>query len=133
MTCFCIWIEWIFKIGFLAYALLSFNSLCYGRVIISLVLWPTLLVGGFVLVMRVMKYSRDSGISPALFMDVIIYNCHEEIVIDIDWEKFLILINRTLPDNMLMITIYLDLEYVNNSIDVIDELYKNRYTVDDTV
>ena len=83
--------------------------------------------------MRVMKYSRDSGISPALFMDVIIYNCHEEIVIDIDWEKFLILINRTLPDNMLMITIYLDLEYVNNSIDVIDELYKNRYTVDDTV
>lgn len=61
-------LEWIFKIGFLAYALLSFNSLCYGRVIISLVLWPTLLVGGFVLVMRVMKYKNYIKMPGLLFL-----------------------------------------------------------------
>ena len=57
--------EWVFRLLFFTYTMLSFNSLCYGQKVISLVLWPSVLVGMFVLVGRALfykKYIRMPGI-----------------------------------------------------------------------
>ena len=49
-------LEWIFKIGILLYALFSFNSYFYGKRIISLIMWPTLLIGMIIILYKLLNY-----------------------------------------------------------------------------
>lgn len=61
-------LEWVFKISFLAYALLSFNSLSYGRFIISAVLWPTVFLGCFLLIVRLVNYKKYLNMPGLIFL-----------------------------------------------------------------
>lgn len=75
---------------------------------------------------KVMKHSRECGISSALFMDIKMYNGQKEIGFDIDWNTFIVSIKRDLIDITTKITIYVDLEYVNEQLDLITNFYENR-------
>ena len=59
--------EWVFKVGLLVYALLSFNSLCYGKSIISLVLWPVILLGGILLLIK-LRYWKEWIRTPSIIL-----------------------------------------------------------------
>ena len=50
--------EWVFRILFFLYTLLSFNSLFYGQKIISIVLWPSVLIGFIILMGRAVFYKK---------------------------------------------------------------------------
>lgn len=76
---------------------------------------------------RAMKATRDSGISPAIFVNIILYNAQYEQQIKIDWENMIIhLINPNLKMIYSQITIYVDLEYMNNQLKILDNSEKHR-------
>lgn len=61
------YLEWIFKIGLMIYSLLSFNSLSYGKSIISLVLWPIVICGGVLLILKI-RYWREWIRTPSIIL-----------------------------------------------------------------
>lgn len=61
------YLEWIFKIGLLVYSMLSFNSLCYGKIIISLVMWPVIMCGGILLLLKIRNWKQYVTV-PSLLM-----------------------------------------------------------------
>ena len=70
--------------------------------------------------MRVIEYTVNSGLSPSIFMNVLMYNSYKKSFIKIDWENYKILIVSPLEVMESIITIYVDLEYVNNIILMLD-------------
>lgn len=60
--------EWIFRILFFLYTVLSFNSLFYGQKIISFVLWPSVLIGFIVLLGRAVLYKRYIKMPGLIFL-----------------------------------------------------------------
>lgn len=64
--------------------------------------------------MQVMEYTVNSGLSPSIFMNVLMYNSYKKCFIKIDWENYKILIISPLDTLESIITIYVDMEYVNN-------------------
>ena len=60
--------EWVFRLLLFTYTMLSFNSLCYGQKVISLVLWPSVLVGMFVLVGRALFIKNILGCQESSFL-----------------------------------------------------------------
>lgn len=79
---------------------------------------------------RVMKHNVSIGLSPAIFMDVKLYNGQREIPIFLDWEHFKIKVNRDLVDPISDIAIYADLGYINGTLDNLDHLQDNRMKTD---
>lgn len=75
---------------------------------------------------RVIKHNVDIGLSPSIFMEIKIYNGQREIPIYIDWENYTIKINRKVIHDVSDIAIYADLGYINNTLDNIDNLSKDR-------
>ena len=51
-------LEILFNVCFMLYAILSYNSLTYGTVIISLVMWPVVVVGLFLLAYRIVYFKQ---------------------------------------------------------------------------
>jgi hypothetical protein len=80
---------------------------------------------------RVIAHTVTTGLSPALFMDIIIYNAQREIPINIDWEHYQIIINREVPESVSDIAIYADLEYINSTLVSLDNLQENRLKLND--
>lgn len=78
---------------------------------------------------RVIKYNIDSGLSPAIFMDIKIYNSQHEIPIYIDWENYTININRDVILPTSDIAIYADMGYINQAIANMDKIQKDRQNV----
>lgn len=78
--------------------------------------------------MWVIKRTLDTFISPKIFVNIKVYNNQCEIPIDMDWETFdLHLLNEDdLEVEYTDITIYVDLEYVNEQLQVIQNLDNNR-------
>lgn len=76
---------------------------------------------------RAMNATREMGISPAIFVNIILYNAQYEQRIDIDWENMIIYpVLQDLKMVYSQITIYVDLEYMNNQIKLIDNTEKSR-------
>ena len=50
--------EIFFKVGFMLYAILSYNSLTYGTVIISLIMWPVVGIGLLLLAYRIIYFKQ---------------------------------------------------------------------------
>ena len=76
---------------------------------------------------KAMNATREMGISPAVFVNIILYNAQYEQRIKIDWENMIIYpVIQDLKMVYSQITIYVDLEYMNNQIKLIDNTEKNR-------
>ena len=76
---------------------------------------------------RVLKFTIDTGVSPQIFMNIKMYNGQHELPLYIDWEKYIIHCKKhDVLDEVSDIAIYVDLEYMNNTIANIDNLTNNR-------
>ena len=76
---------------------------------------------------RAMNATRESGISPAIFVNVILYNAQYEQRIKVDWENMIIHLEKPdLKSPYSQITLYVDLEYMNNQLKIIDNMEKSR-------
>lgn len=76
----------------------------------------------------VIDRTMNTFISPRIFVNIKMYNNRSEVPIDMDWETFdLKLLNvDNLEDETSLITIYVDLGYVNEQLEVIQDLEHNR-------
>ena len=77
---------------------------------------------------RVIKHNVDIGLSPAMFMDIKLYNGQRDIDIKIDWEKYRIVINKDVREEVSDIAIYADLNYINNTLANLDHINDSRFT-----
>lgn len=75
---------------------------------------------------RVMKHVIDMGLSPAMFMDVKLYNGQQDIPIYIDWDKYEIAVHRDMKEKESDIAIYADLLFINNTLRNLDNMNKDR-------
>lgn len=75
---------------------------------------------------RVMKHVIDMGLSPAMFMDVKLYNGQQDIPIYIDWDKYEIAVHRDMKEKESDIAIYADLLFINNTLRNLDNMDKDR-------
>lgn len=66
--------------------------------------------------LKVYNFNRSLNLSPAIFMDIIIFNGQKQLDIKIDWENLIVDINQDLPDEDSKICIYVDKEYVNDKL-----------------
>lgn len=80
--------------------------------------------------MQVIEHTKRQFISPAIFLDFKLYNGREEIPIKVDWERNVIIVDKILKDETSQITMYVDLEYMNNSLIAIKDLNSNRMNSD---
>lgn len=77
---------------------------------------------------RVIKHNVDIGLSPAMFMDIKLYNGQRDIDLVIDWEKYRIVINEDVREEVSDIAIYADLNYINNTLSNLDHIDESRFT-----
>lgn len=75
---------------------------------------------------RVIEHTVALGLSPSLFMELKIYNGQQDLSIYIDWENFVIRVNRDVEDKVSDIAIYADLLYINRTLANIDNLTSDR-------
>ena len=76
---------------------------------------------------KVIDYTIKTLVSPSIFVNIKIYNAQREKNIKIDWEKLLIIPeNPKFKDEYSQISVYVDLEYLNNTMIIIDDIYKGR-------
>ena len=81
-------------------------------------------------IQRVITHNIETGISPALFMDIKIWNGQREIPIYIDWENYNIIIHKDVKEEDSDIAIYADLAYINNTLANLDNMNSNRMITD---
>ena len=77
-------------------------------------------------IQKVMDYNISIGLSPSIFMDVIIYNGQQDLNATIDWKKRSILVNADVREPVSDIAIYADLEYINKTLINIEGMDKSR-------
>lgn len=78
-------------------------------------------------VMRVLHHNvNELGISPAIFMDIQIFNDMKRLSFDIDWEHYIVKLNQDLKSTVSKVAIYVDLDYVNSVITNLDKLAEDN-------
>ena len=80
-------------------------------------------------IMKVINHNINIGLSPAMFMDIKLYNGTYDIPIRVDWENYEIIIKQELTDQVSKIAIYADLEYINTTLDNLEHIETNRLTI----
>ena len=82
---------------------------------------------------QVITHNIDTGLSPRIFMDIKLFNGYKELPIKIDWENYEIVLNEDVEDEVSYISIYVDLEYVNGQLIVLNGLQNdnNRMNIED--
>ena len=71
-------LELIFKLLFITYGFLQASSITFGNKIISVVLWPTIALGGLLILYRFLffkKYKDSTGIYILIFFFLFILFC----------------------------------------------------------
>lgn len=78
--------------------------------------------------MWVINNTKASFVSPAIFVSIKVYNNFNEIPIKVDWDKFTINIEqeKELDTETTDITIYVDLEYMNEQLILMKSMESNR-------
>lgn len=78
--------------------------------------------------MQVLQRTMDSGISPSIFVNMKMYNNQKQVPIKIDWENFdMLLLNKNELDiDESYLTIYVDLEYMNDQLIGMKNIDKDR-------
>ena len=79
--------------------------------------------------MQVIQRTIDSGLSPMIFVNIKMYNNQIQVPIKVDWENFdIILLNKNELDiDESYITIYTDLEYMNDQLIAMKNIDKDRF------
>lgn len=76
---------------------------------------------------KAIKYTKSTHISPAIFVNIILFNGQYEREISVDWETMTIYPKEPkMKDIYSAITFYVDLEYMNNQIKMVDSIDKSR-------
>lgn len=75
---------------------------------------------------KIIKHSKNIGISPAVFLDIHLYNNFKEIPIEIDWDNFEIIVKSVLDNKESSIAIYADKLYINEQLLVLEKMYDSR-------
>lgn len=76
--------------------------------------------------MRVIRHTKETLISPRVFMDIKLYNDTYEIPITIDWDTYDIIVKKDLPSYITKICIYVDKLYLNEQLIASENLDKSR-------
>lgn len=78
---------------------------------------------------KIINYNRSICISPEIFLDIRFFNNQEEVKFDIDWTTLKATSRYPLKSRRSFISIYADMEYVNNQSESINALSnKSRIT-----
>jgi hypothetical protein len=77
-------------------------------------------------IQTILKHTKNTGLSPAIFMDIHLYNNFKRIPIEIDWENYSIIIKSVLRDKESRIAIYADRGYINEQLLVLKNMYDSR-------
>lgn len=75
---------------------------------------------------KILDHTKNTGLSPAIFLDIHMYNNFKEIPIEIDWYDYKILVKSVLNDKQSTIVIYADRGYINEQLLVLDKMYDSR-------
>lgn len=79
--------------------------------------------------LRLIKHSLDIKLSPYLFMEFKVFNDTEEVGYSMDWDKMIMHINSKANNQVFIIGIYCDNEYINDTIIQIDDMKNNSSRV----
>ena len=77
-------------------------------------------------IQKILQHTREMGLSPAIFLDIHLYNNFKEIPIEINWDNFEIIVKRVLDSKQSSIAIYADKSYINEQLIQIDKMYDSR-------
>ena len=77
-------------------------------------------------IQTILKHTKNTGLSPAIFMDIHLYNNFKRIPIEIDWENYSIIVKSVLRDKESRIAIYADRGYINEQLLVLKNMYDSR-------
>ena len=77
-------------------------------------------------IQTILKHTKNTGLSPAIFMDIHLYNVFKEIPIEIDWDNYTIIVKKVLRDKESRIAIYADRGYINEQLIVLKDMYDSR-------
>ena len=75
---------------------------------------------------KVIDFTNKQAISPALFVDIHLYNDQVEIPIRVDWSRYALTTVGCVKAHVSRIAVYLDKEYVNLQINNLNDYYSNR-------
>ena len=75
---------------------------------------------------KLLKHTKCMGLSPAIFLDIQLYNNFKNIPIEIDWDNYTILVKRVLRDKESKVAIYADRGYINEQLLVLEKMYDSR-------
>lgn len=75
---------------------------------------------------KVIEHVKDLGISPSVFLDCKIYCENKELEFKINWEDMQLEINKDVKDDSCKISFYIDKEYYNEQLAVIDNIKSSR-------
>lgn len=75
---------------------------------------------------QVLTKTKDSGLSPEIFMEVVLYNNFKKVYIDIDWENYVMIVKAKLDQKRSNIGIYINLKYVNEQLIYINKMNDSR-------
>ena len=81
-------------------------------------------------VITVMKHNVELGLSPALFMEIQMFNDQHPVYFTVDWENYKMIIDEDMHSNVSKVAIYVDLGYVNNTIANINHLEDSKSRMD---
>ena len=77
-------------------------------------------------IQTILKHTKNTGLSPAIFMDIHLYNNFKRIPIEIDWENYSIIVKSVLKDKESRIAIYANRGYINEQLIVLKDMYDSR-------
>ena len=75
---------------------------------------------------KLLNHTKNTGLSPSIFLDVHLYNNFKRIPIEIDWDNYAILVKSVLKDKQSKIAIYADRGYINEQLLVLEKMYDSR-------
>jgi hypothetical protein len=79
---------------------------------------------------RVLELTKSTGMSPATYLDVRLFTADPTldglVRIHMDWERFTIVLDQDIDPQLLYLTIYVDLNYYNNTIIGLDNALDKR-------
>lgn len=77
-------------------------------------------------IQKVIDYTRSIRISPATFLDIKMFNKGKELPLKINWETFDVEAEELHTDSVSLAVVYIDNNYVNSTLTVINEMMKSR-------
>ena len=81
---------------------------------------------------RVMNKTRESGISPASYIDIKLFTADptldDIVTTHMDWDNMILHVDQNIDPQLLYLAIYVDLEYYNDMLVSMDNMAENRMT-----